>query len=247
MTLSPSIYQALVFELCPGVTKHISSAWRRFNQQSEAARMRFVAYFLPLLISLSVAFSLLAMRSVAAQWQHLFNLTHSDFNGSSIRGSHFGRGLEARDERGNDFKFDDFKGKLSLVYFGFTHCPDVCPNTLVQIQQALNLLAPTEAEAVQFFFVTVDPARDTPQRLREYLSHFDPSFKALIAEPQQLQQIAKSFNVFYHQVPGPAGFYTMEHSAYVFVLDKAAESVLLFSEGTPPDKMAADLKKLLLE
>ncbi|MDK7178187.1 SCO family protein, partial [Micrococcus luteus] len=132
--------------------------------------MRFVAYFLPLLISLSVAFSLLAMRPVAAQWQHLFNLTHSDFNGSSIRGSHFGRGLEARDEHGNDFKFDDFKGKLSLVYFGFTHCPDVCPNTLVQIQQALNLLAPIEAEAVQFYFVTVDPARDTPQRLREYLS-----------------------------------------------------------------------------
>ena len=129
MALSPSIYQALVFELCPGVTKHISSAWRRFNQKGEACMGRFVAYCLSLLVSLSVVFSLLAMRPVAAQWQHLFNLTHSDFNGSSIRGSHFGRGLEARDERGNDFRFDDFKGKLSLVYFGFTHCPDVCPNT----------------------------------------------------------------------------------------------------------------------
>lgn len=207
---------------------------------------RFIAYFLPLLFCLATVLSLGAIKPAKAQLRHWFNFATADFNGSDIRGSHFGRGLEAHDEQGNDFRFEDFKGKISLVYFGFTYCPDVCPTTLVQIKEAISLLSPEEAQQVQFYFVTVDPARDTPERLRDYLSRFDPAFKALIAKPSQLAQITTSFHVFYNKVPGSAGFYMMEHSAYIFVLDRSAESVLLFSEGMAPEAMAADLKKLLV-
>ncbi|MDO5667905.1 MAG: SCO family protein [Alcaligenaceae bacterium] len=202
-------------------------------------RIHQMAFFMIVLLMTS-------MTPSQAQLRHIFNLTSTEFNGSNIRGSHFGQGLEAVDEGGNQFVFEDFKDKISLVYFGFTLCPDICPTTLVQIKQLMALLTAEETKQVRFYFITVDPERDTSERLKEYLAYFDPNFKGLIGSPSQLEQMAKSFNVFYNKVPTTVGQYTMEHSAYVFVLDQEGESVLLFREGMSPEEMAADLKKLLV-
>lgn len=197
------------------------------------------------IVFLSIVFGMMSLSPVQAQWRNLFNLANSEFNGSNIRGTQFGKGLEATDESGNEFRFEDLKGKISLIYFGFTLCPDVCPTTLIQLSQLKAMLTEDEAEKVQVYFVTLDPERDTPERLKEYIAYFDPSFKGLIGNPSQLAQMTKSFNVFYSKVPTAAGQYTMEHSAYVFVLDQEADSVLLFREGMDLEEMLSDLKKLL--
>ena len=163
-----------------------------------------------------------------AQLRSLFNLFASEYHGSVIRGSNFWQALIAVDESGQEFRFEDFKGKISLVFFGFTLCPDVCPTTLAQLSRLKTELTEEESEQVQVYFITVDPERDTPLRLKEYLNYFDPSFKGLIANTEQLAVIAKSFNIFYNKVPLEMNHYTMEHSSYIFVLDKKADSVLLF-------------------
>jgi cytochrome oxidase Cu insertion factor (SCO1/SenC/PrrC family) len=113
---------------------------------------------------------------------------------------------------------------------------------LSQLKASLN---PDEAEQLQVYLITVDPERDTPERLKEYLAYFDPSFKGLVGSPEQLAHMAKSFNVFYNKVPTSAGQYTMEHSAFVFVLDQNAESVLLFREGMSAEEMLSDIRKIL--
>lgn len=196
------------------------------------------------LILLGLSFSLLVVSSAQGQLRNLFNLSTADFYGSDIRGTEFGRDLVAIDEGGEAFVFEGFKGKISLVFFGFTLCPDICPTTLLQLSQLKAALAAEEAEQMQVYLITVDPERDTPQRLKEYLSYFDSDFKALTGTQEQTATMAKSFNVFYNKVPTAAGQYTMEHSAYVFVLDKDANSVLLFREGMTLDEMLSDLRAL---
>lgn len=196
------------------------------------------------LILLGLSCSFLVASSAQGQLRNLFNLTSADFHGSDIRGTEFGRELVATDEGGEAFYFEDFKGKISLVFFGFTLCPDVCPTTLLQLSQLKTALTADEAEQLQVYLITVDPERDTPERLTEYLSYFDPDFKALTGTQEQVAAMAKSFHVFYNKVPIAGEQYTMEHSAYVFVLDKEARSVLLFREGMPIEDMLSDLRKL---
>ncbi|NLA52298.1 MAG: SCO family protein [Alcaligenaceae bacterium] len=195
------------------------------------------------LVVLGFSCSLLMITPAQGQLRNLFNITTADFYGSDIRGTEFGRDLEAIDEDGEVFLFEDFKGKVSLIFFGFTRCPDVCPTTLLQLSQLKAALTAEEAEQLQVYLITVDPERDTPIRLREYLSYFDPGFKALTGTEEQVATMAKSFNVFYNKVPTAAGQYTMEHSTYVFVLDNDAKSVLLFREGMAIEEMLSDIKK----
>ena len=196
-------------------------------------------------VFLSLVLILANLSPAQAQWRNFFHFANSDFYGSNIQGTHFGQGLEATDEQGKSFRFEDFKGKISLVYFGFTLCPDVCPTTLVHLSHLKTNLNPDEAEQLQVYLITVDPERDTPERLKEYLAYFDPNFKGLVGNPEQLAHMAKSCNVFYNKVPTSAGQYTMEHSAFVFVLDKNAESVLLFREGMSAEEMLSDIRKIL--
>lgn len=196
-------------------------------------------------VFLSLVLILLSVTPAQGQWRNFFHFASNDFYGSNIQGTHFGQGLEAIDEQGKGFRFEDFKGKISLVYFGFTLCPDVCPTTLVHLSHLKASLRPDEAEQLQVYLITVDLERDTPERLKEYLAYFDPSFKGLIGNPEQLAHMAKSFNVFYNKVPTGVGQYTMEHSAFVFVLDQNAESVLLFREGMSAEEMLSDIRKIL--
>lgn len=193
----------------------------------------------------ALSFSLIMLAPAQAQLRHLFNLASADFYGSDIRGMEFGRDLQGIDEEGEEFVFEDFKGQLSLVFFGFTLCPDICPTTLAHLSQLKAALTDAEAEQVGVYLITVDPERDRPKRLKEYLSYFDSDFKGLTGSQEQVAAMAKSFNVFYNKVPSVIGQYTMEHSAYVFVLDREAQSVLLFREGMAVEEMLSDLSKLL--
>ena len=139
----------------------------------------------------------------------------------------------------------DFKGKPFLVFFGFTHCPEVCPTTLFELSEILRKLGP-DAERVRVVFITVDPERDTPALLKSYMAGFDPSFVALRGTPEQTQAVAKEFKVFYAKVPGKEpGSYTMDHSAGSYVFDTNGRIRLFERYQTPPQALAEDLKRLL--
>jgi protein SCO1/2 len=132
-----------------------------------------------------------------------------------------------------------------VVFFGFTQCPDVCPTTLTEVAQAKKLLGP-DGERVQGVFVTVDPARDTPEVLKAYMANFDPGFVALRGSPEQLEAVAKDFKVYYKKVEGKTPTsYTMEHSAASFVFDPQGRLRLYTRYGSGAQALADDLKILL--
>ncbi len=167
------------------------------------------------------------------------------FHGTDITGADFGRNLALPDQDGRLRTLDDFKGKVSVIFFGYTQCPDVCPTTLAEIAAAKAALG-KDGERVQGIFITVDPERDTPQVLKAYLSSFDPSFVALRGTPEQTAATAKDFKVYYAKVPGKSqGSYTMDHSAGSYVVDAKGEVRLLERYGGGAEALTADLKTLL--
>lgn len=140
----------------------------------------------------------------------------------------------------------DLRDQIVLLYFGYTYCPDVCPTTLASLAQALDELKQEEKEQIQVVMVSVDPERDTPKTLEEYLTHFDPSFLGLTGTEQELATAAESFGIFYQKGPGSVeSGYLVDHTATVSVLDKDGRLRLLFPFGTPPEDIAADLQHLL--
>ncbi len=141
----------------------------------------------------------------------------------------------------------DFRGKWLLVYFGYTQCPDVCPTTLAEIVQTLEKLGPLAAE-VQPIFITIDPERDTPEAVREYLEAFDPRIVGLTGTPAEIATVAKAYRVYYKKHAGKNGEdYLMEHSAFVYVINPAGTYATLFSPrgGQGPDQMALRLRELI--
>ena len=148
------------------------------------------------------------------------------------------------DQDGRAVTDRDFKGKPLLVFFGFTHCPDVCPTTLFDVSEILRRLG-KDADQVGALFVTVDPARDTPEKLKEYLSSFDPHLRGLTGDEPAIVAIAKAYRVYYKKVPNPGGDYTMDHTAIVYLMDKEGRFVAPFSLKRPPEQAAADLRRHL--
>lgn len=139
----------------------------------------------------------------------------------------------------------DFKGRLVLLYFGFATCPDVCPTDLALIGAALHSLGPA-AQEVQPIFVTLDPVRDTPAVLREYAAAFHPGFVALTGTEDEIRRVATDFKVYFQKVPLPGTrTYSIEHTAYTFLLDRQGEFVTLFPPGTPADRMVEMLREQL--
>jgi len=141
--------------------------------------------------------------------------------------------FELEDLNGHPFTQQDLAGTPTLVFFGFTHCPDVCPTTLVKLAQIRQQAALAQ---LRVLFVTVDPQRDTPQALAQYVHAFDPQFEGLTGEPAAIGALAKQFGVAVNRVELPGGDYTMDHSAVIFLLDADARLVGLF---TPPFNVAA--------
>ena len=139
----------------------------------------------------------------------------------------------------------EFRGKLVLLYFGYTQCPDVCPTDLARIGAMLRALG-AEGEGVQPVFVTLDPQRDTPQVLREYAAAFHPRFVALRGSEEDTRRIATSYKVFYEKVPG-AGGYSIDHAAFTFLIDREGKYVAFFPPGTPAERMAVMVRETLAQ
>jgi protein SCO1/2 len=167
------------------------------------------------------------------------------FKSIDITGANYARDFELPDTEGKIRRLADFKGKVVVLFFGYTQCPDVCPTTLQELTQARQLLGPL-GERVQGIFVTIDPERDTPEMLRNYMQSFDPGYVALVPNAQQLEQAAKDFKVYYKKAAGKTPTsYTMEHTAASFVFDPQGRIRLFTRYGLGAQALADDLKLLL--
>ena len=138
----------------------------------------------------------------------------------------------------------ELKGHPFLVFFGFTHCPDVCPTALFEISEIFRALGP-DAERMRALFITVDPERDTPAVIKDYLSSFDPHLSGLTGDPADIAAVAKSYRVYYKKVPLEQGGYTMDHTAIVYLMDKEGRFVSPFSLKRSAEAAAADLRRYL--
>lgn len=167
------------------------------------------------------------------------------FAGIDITGADYATGFDLADQFGQRRTLADFKGKVVLVFFGFTQCPDVCPTTLTEIAQVKQALG-ADGERVQGIFISVDPERDTPEIMKEYMASFDPSFLALQAPLDQLPEVAKSFKIYYKKVEGKTPTsYTMDHSAGTYVYDPQGRIRLYHRYGSGVQGLIADVKQLL--
>ena len=160
------------------------------------------------------------------------------------RPSNVGGPFQLIDQNGKTVTDADFRGRPFLVFFGFTHCPDICPTTLFEVSEVFNRLGP-DAEKVTALFVTVDPERDTPEKLKLYLSSFHPRISALGGTNEQVEAIKKAYFVFAKKVPLEGGGYTMDHTSIVYLMDKQGKFIAPFNLKRDADAAAADLKRRL--
>jgi protein SCO1 len=167
------------------------------------------------------------------------------FKAIDITGAEYARELALPDASGKPRSLADFKGKVIVVSFGFTQCPDVCPTTLAEIAEVKQKLGPDGAK-VQAVLVTIDPERDTPEVLAAYVKNFGSDFVALRGSLEQTQAAAKQFKVFFAKAPGKTeGAYTMDHTAGSFVFDPQGRIRLFIRQGGGAEAMASDIKLLL--
>ena len=167
------------------------------------------------------------------------------FKAIDITGADYAKTLELSDADGRPRTLADFKGKVAVIFFGYTQCPDVCPTTMAELAQVKKMLG-AEGARVQAVFVTVDPARDTAEVLKAYAASFGPDFIALRGTPDEIKAAAKQFKVFYAKVPGTTeSSYTMDHTAGSYVFDTQGRVRLFTRYGTGAEALAADLRRLL--
>lgn len=149
-------------------------------------------------------------------------------------------------DSGEAVSLDSFRGKVVLVYFGYTFCPDVCPASLAELAAAVDVLDPSQREDVQVVMVSVDPARDTPQVLDGYLNHFDPSFVGFTGTDEEIAAVAADYNVFYEAHEGTAATgYLVDHWSGVYLIDRQGNLAETFGFGTPAEQIAADIVEWL--
>ena len=148
------------------------------------------------------------------------------------------------DQNGRPVTDQDMKGRPFLVFFGYTHCPDICPTSLFDISQVLQKLG-GDADRTGALFITVDPERDTPAVLKDYLSNFDPHLRGLTGDPNAVNAAIKAYRVYAKKVPLEHGDYTMDHTAVVYLMDKEGRFVAPFNLKQTPDAAAAELRKYL--
>jgi len=173
--------------------------------------------------------------------------TQSPFNATDISSVKWGRDFHLTDHDGRPRSLADFKGKAVMLFFGFTHCPDVCPTTLSDMVRVVDRLG-KDGGRVQGLFVTVDPKRDTPQVLAKYVTAFDPSFLGLYGDESKTATLAKEFKIFHSAQPADAhGNYMVTHSNAIYVYDPRGRLRLLMGPGRTVDTMVADVALLLKE
>ena len=165
------------------------------------------------------------------------------FKSTDITGVDYGKALELPDTSGRVRHLEDFRGKAVVLFFGFTHCPDVCPTTLADLAGVMKTLGP-QAERVQVLFVTVDPERDTPEDLAKYVSAFDPRFIALRGDLPATQRVAKEFKIYFEKRK-QGDSYTIDHSAQTYVLDPEGRLRLLVRADRLAQDLPDDLRVIL--
>lgn len=167
------------------------------------------------------------------------------FTAIDITGAEYARDFPLPDHNGRQRSVRDFAGKVVVVFFGYTQCPDVCPTSMSELAEVRKLLGP-DGDKLQGIFITVDPERDTPEVLKAYMTNFDPSFLALRGTPEQLATVAKDFKVYYKKVEGKTPTsYSMDHSAGSFVYDTQGRIRLYTRYGTGAQALADDIRLLL--
>jgi len=164
-----------------------------------------------------------------------------------VTGAEYARDIPLTDHNGQPRHIKDFAGKVVVVFFGYTQCPDVCPTSMQELAEVKQMLG-KDGDRLQGIFVTVDPERDTPEVLKAYMANFDPSFLALYGSPEQLAAVAKDFKIYYKKVDGKTPTsYTMDHSAGSYVYDTAGRLRVYNRYGSGAQALASDVKTLLAE
>ncbi|HTN49387.1 MAG TPA: SCO family protein [Burkholderiaceae bacterium] len=167
------------------------------------------------------------------------------FKSVDITGADYAHGFSLESASGGRRSLADFRGKVVAVFFGYTQCPDVCPTTLSDFAEVKKNLG-ADGDKLQVIFISLDPERDSPALLQQYVPAFDSSFVALYGTPQQTAETAKDFKIFYQKVPGKTpGAYTIDHTAGTFIFDREGRLRLFVRHGTPPADIAADVRRLL--
>jgi protein SCO1/2 len=167
------------------------------------------------------------------------------FQNTDVTGAEFGREFRLAGHDGKPRSLADFQGKVVAVFFGFTHCPDVCPTTLATMREVKEKLG-ADGARLQVIFVTVDPERDTPELLSKYVTAFDPTFLGLHGTQEEIAQAAKAFKVYYQKVPGKTpDTYTMDHTASTYLYDPQGRLRLFVRHGQSVDPIVQDIRALL--
>lgn len=167
------------------------------------------------------------------------------FKNTDVTGLGYAKDFSLTDHHGKPRSLADFKGKAVVVFFGFTHCPDVCPTTMAEMASVMAQLGP-QADKVQVLFISVDPERDTPQLLAKYVPAFHPGFLGLTGDQAAIEKVGKEFRIFYQKVPGKTpGSYTVDHTAGSYVFDPQGRIRLFIRHGQGAEPIAQDLKVLL--
>jgi protein SCO1 len=167
------------------------------------------------------------------------------FAAIDVTGANYAKTFELTDHNGQVRHLTDFAGKIVVMFFGYTQCPDVCPTSMAELAEVKKALG-KDGDKLQGLFVTVDPERDKPEMLKAYMANFDPTFLALTTTPEKLAELAKDYKVYYKKVDGKTPTsYTMDHSAGSYVYDTKGQLRLFTRYGSGPAALAADIKLLL--
>lgn len=168
------------------------------------------------------------------------------FQLTDVTGANFGKALELTDHNGARRTLADFKGKVIVLFFGFTHCPDACPTTMAELAAVARELGP-DAARMQVLFVTVDPERDTPESMRQYVPAFNPAFLGMYGTAEETARAAREFKVYYQKQPLPGGSYTVDHSAGTFVIDAEGRLRLFAQYGAGAQALLHDIRLLIAQ
>jgi protein SCO1 len=169
------------------------------------------------------------------------------FHATEVSGLDYGRGVPLADTLGEPRSVESFKGSVAVWFFGFANCPDICPTTLARLQQVRAAVG-ADAKAIQVVFVTLDPERDTADKLAPYVAQFDPSFVALRPEPRQMPAVQASFRVIASKMPMPdTDAYMIDHSSVIYVYDRSGALRLIAQPDFQVPQLAADLTRLVRE
>jgi len=178
----------------------------------------------------------------AASWLHRFG--RRPLNGRNLGEPGWPAAFDLQDVRGRERTAADLRGRVALVVFGYTHCPDTCPTTLVKLAEVLKLLG-TEADKVQVVFITIDPERDSAQSLKDYLDSFDPRIIGLSGDVEAIAKVEKAYRVYARKGPADKDGYGMDHSSIVYLMDARGRFVEAFNLSRKPEESAKELEGYL--